>query len=145
MLKALVLLTFTLLNAKEVRTLNYGVVNMDTVWGKRPVYISFWAIWCTNCIKELDEINRIKDSLGIFVIAVNEDGLRKESRVVSFVKAKKWDFPIVMDADQSLMKSYGVSALPTSFLFSPKRELLKRFTGFASKDKELLKSMVEGE
>lgn len=74
MFKAFVLFTFALLNSREIKTFNYGVVDMDTIWGKKPVYISFWAIWCTNCVKELDKINKIKDSLNIVVIAINEDG-----------------------------------------------------------------------
>ncbi|MDI6850829.1 MAG: TlpA disulfide reductase family protein [bacterium] len=142
MFKAFVLFTFALLNSREIKTFNYGVVDMDTIWGKKPVYISFWAIWCTNCVKELDKINKIKDSLNIVVIAINEDGQRKLSRVDAFIKTKKWDFPVVMDFDQSLMKSYGVSALPTSFLYSKEKKLLKRFTGFSTKDKELLKKLL---
>ncbi len=143
MIKMLILLTLALLDAKEIKTLNRGIIDMDTIWGRRPVYVSFWAIWCSNCVKELDEINKIKDSLNIVVLAINEDGQRKLSRVNAFIKTKKWDFPVVMDFDQSLMKSYGVSALPTSFLYSKEKKLLKRFTGFSTKDKELLKKLLE--
>uniref|UniRef100_A0A7V4E4M2 TlpA family protein disulfide reductase n=1 Tax=candidate division WOR-3 bacterium TaxID=2052148 RepID=A0A7V4E4M2_UNCW3 len=143
MIKMLILLTLALLDAKEIKTLNRGIIDMDTIWGRRPVYVSFWAIWCSNCVKELDEINKIKDSLNIVVLAINEDGQRKLSRVNAFIKTKKWDFPVVMDFDQSLMKSYGVSALPTSFLYSKEKKLLRRFTGFSTKDKELLKKLLE--
>jgi len=143
MIKMLILLTLALLDAKEIKTLNRGIIDMDTIWGRRPVYVSFWAIWCSNCVKELDEINKIKDSLNIVVLAINEDGQRKLSRVNAFIKTKKWDFPVVVDFDQSLMKSYGVSALPTSFLYSKEKKLLRRFTGFSTKDKELLKKLLE--
>jgi thiol-disulfide isomerase/thioredoxin len=116
---------------------------MDTVWGKKPVYISFWAIWCTNCVKELDRMNKLKDSLGIFIIAVNEDGERKKGNVLSFSKSRKWDFPILMDEGQKLLKSFGVTALPTSFLYDTQKKLVKRFTGFAESDVKYLKEFKD--
>lgn len=141
-MKLLLTLIIALVDVGSIKTLDRGIIDMDTIWGKGPVYISFWATWCTNCVQELDEINKIKDSLGIFVITVNEDGLRKEGRVLSFLKGKKWDYPVVMDEGQKLMRKYGVTALPTSFLYSKDKKLLKRFTGFSSRDAALMKELL---
>ncbi len=143
MVRVISLILFSILNQSKLQTINFGVVDMDTIWGRKPVYMSYWAIWCTNCVKELDEINKVKDSLGIFVIAINEDGEKRENRVVAFVKGKGWDIPVVMDKGQSIMKSVGVTALPTSFLYSKEKKLLKRLTGFTQKDLELLKKLLE--
>ncbi len=143
MVKAILLLALSLLDAQKISTINYGIVDMDTVWGKKPVYISFWAIWCTNCVKELDRMNKLKDSLGIFIIAVNEDGERKKGNVLSFSKSRKWDFPILMDEGQKLLKSFGVTALPTSFLYDTQKKLVKRFTGFAESDVKYLKEFKD--
>ncbi len=142
MVSVISLILFSILNQNKLETLNFSVVDMDTIWGRKPVYVSYWAIWCTNCVKELDEINKVKDSLGIFVVAINEDGEKRENRVIAFVKGKGWNFPVVMDKGQSLMKSAGVSALPTSFLYSKEKKLLKRFTGFSHKDLEGLKKLI---
>lgn len=144
MFKFMLLLIFGLIESGSIETLNFGTIDMDTIWSSKPVYISFWATYCTSCVRELDEINRIKDSLGIFVIAVCEDGSRKESKVISFIKGKKWSFPVLMDDRQSVMKQYGVTALPSSFLYNKERKLLKRFTGFSPRDVDLIKRLLEG-
>lgn len=142
MIKLLPILFSLLINQKTVSSINFGVVDLDTIWGRKPVYISFWAIWCSSCVKELDRINKIKDSLGIFVIAVNEDGLRKSSSVLNFVKAKRWNFPVILDDGQSLMKAFGVAALPTSFLYGVDKSLLKKFTGFSEGDLKVIKELI---
>lgn len=106
--------------------------------------MSYWAIWCTNCVKELDRIQKVKDSLDLFVIAINEDGVRKKANVLNFIRARKWDFVVVMDEGQNWMKKDGVTALPTSFLYGKDGVLLKRTTGFAEKDIEELKRLLSG-
>ncbi|MEO0230808.1 MAG: TlpA disulfide reductase family protein, partial [candidate division WOR-3 bacterium] len=86
--------------------------------------------------------NKVKDSLGIFVIAVNEDGLRKSSNVLNFVRNRRWNFPVIIDDGQSLMKAFGISALPTSFLYGVDRKLLKKFTGFSEGDLKVIKELL---
>jgi len=144
MVKVLSLAFMFFTNVKTLETLNYGTLDMDTVWGRRPVYVSYWAIWCTNCVKELDRIQKVKDSLDLFVIAINEDGVRKKANVLNFIRARKWDFVVVMDEGQNWMKKDGVTALPTSFLYGKDGVLLKRTTGFAEKDIEELKRLLSG-
>ncbi|MEO0241855.1 MAG: TlpA disulfide reductase family protein [candidate division WOR-3 bacterium] len=142
MIRLLPIFISLLINQKTVSSINFGVVDLDTIWGRKPVYISFWAIWCSNCVKELDRINKVKDSLGIFVVAVNEDGLRKSSNVLNFVRNRRWNFPVIIDDGQSLMKAFGISALPTSFLYSVDRKLLKKFTGFSEGDLKVIKELL---
>ncbi|MEO0246515.1 MAG: TlpA disulfide reductase family protein [candidate division WOR-3 bacterium] len=145
MIRLLPIFISLLINQKTVSSINFGVVDLDTIWGRKPVYIIFWAIWCSNCVKELDRINKVKDSLGIFVIAVNEDGLRKSSNVLNFVRNRRWNFPVIIDDGQSLMKAFGISALPTSFLYSVDRKLLKKFTGFSEGDLKVIKELLSEE
>lgn len=142
MIKLLPILFSLLINQKTISSINFGVVDLDTIWGRKPVYVSFWAIWCSSCVKELDRINKVKDSLGIFVIAINEDGLRKSSIVLNFVRAKRWNFPVVVDDGQSLMKAFSVTALPTSFLYGVDKSLLKKFTGFSEGDLKVIKELL---
>ncbi len=137
---AIVFLSFPL---KDITTLNKETINLDTIYTKKPVYVSFWALWCSQCIKELDRINKLMDSLDFFVVAVNEDGKRKMSRVGSFVKGHKWNFPVIIDKRQKLMREFGVMALPSSFLYDTEGNLVKRFTGFSSRDEKVFLSILD--
>ena len=123
-----ILLAFPL---KKVTTIDQKRIDMDTVYTQKPVYISFWALWCSQCIKELDKINMLKDSLDFFVIAINEDGNRKKARVASFIRGKKWNFPVMIDERQKYMREFGVLALPSSFLYNREGKVIKKFTGFS--------------
>ena len=135
-----VFLTFPL---KSITTLGNKTIEFDTIYTQKPVYVSFWALWCSQCIKELDRINKLTDSLDFFVIAINEDGKRKKARVKTFVKGHKWNFPVSIDERQKLMREFGVLALPSSFLYDTRGNLVKRFTGFSSKDEEVFLKILD--
>ncbi len=128
---------------KQVRTLDNRVIDMDTIYTKRPVYVSFWALWCSQCIKELDRVNELKDSLNVFVITINEDGNRKKARVSAFAKGRKWQFPVSIDERQKLMREMGVVALPSSFLYDRDGKCVKKFTGFSGKAEETFKALID--
>ncbi len=139
-----ILLTIVFLGSfpiKQVQTLSNKTILLDTV--KTPIYISFWAFWCKQCIKELDKINRIKDTIGLGVISISEDGERKKMRVISFAKGRQWAFPVVLDKNQSYMKKFGVVALPSSFLFDKNGNIIHKFTGFSPEDKKILIRIVD--
>lgn len=140
LLFSLLLLTFPL---KNICTINNKTIDIDTIYSKKPVYISFWALWCSQCIKELDRINKLKDSLDIFVIAINEDGKRKRARVANFVKGHKWRFPVSLDEGQKLMREFGVLALPSSFLYDTKGNRIRRFTGFSPKSEKIFIKIID--
>ncbi len=138
---ALVLfLTFPL---KKLTTIEQKEIDMDTVYTKKPVYVSFWALWCSQCIKELDKINKLKDSLDFFLIAINEDGKRKKARVISFIRAKKWNFPVVLDGRQKYMREFGVLALPSSFLYDREGKPVRKFTGFSQSAEKIFIKLVD--
>ena len=129
----IVISTFPL---KTITTIDHNIIDFDTIYTQKPVYISFWALWCSQCIKELDKINTLQDSMNFFVIAINEDGKRKKARVRNFTKGHKWRFSVALDESQKLMREFGILALPSSFLYDTKGHLVKRFTGFSSKDEK---------
>jgi len=127
----------------KVKTLDGNEVSLDSLLKEKPVYISFWALWCKGCIKELNQIKELADSGKIYVIAINEDGSRKLNRVKNFLKSRGWNFIHVIDKSQELMRKFRVIALPSSFLYS-KSGLEHKFTGFSQKDyKQLLLKIKE--
>ncbi len=142
-MNTLYLLLFLAFPIKNITTINQQAIDMDTIYVKKPVYVSFWALWCSQCIKELDKINMLSDSLDFFVLAINEDGNRKKARVASFVRGKKWKFPVMIDSRQKLMRQFGVLALPSSFLYGTDGEVVKKFTGFSQNSEKLFVKLID--
>ena len=112
--------TFSLFSASEekltvnfsAKDLNGNVFAIKDVMGEGPVIITFWAIWCTSCIKELIALNEILTQYherGLKIVTVNNDSPKSLAKVKSFVKMKKWDFPVLLDPSQKQQLVYAVS------------------------------------
>ena len=63
----------------SLEDVNGNTVCLDSLVAKGPVLMSFWALWCKMCIKELDALRKYDpkfDSLGITTLAVSQDKAR---------------------------------------------------------------------
>ncbi len=81
------------------------------------VVVHFFATWCEPCREELPALRRLVErsnpaQLRVISISVAEPGVR----VRSFVEKLPVNFPILLDSDRAVAKSWGVSALPTTFI-----------------------------
>lgn len=83
----------------------------------RVVLVNFWASWCPPCVREMPSMQRLKEKLAgrpFTILAVNMAEPDKDVR--AFLSRMKVDFPVPMDRDGSVLKSWKVFVFPTSFL-----------------------------
>jgi peroxiredoxin len=101
----------------EVETPDKRVLRLSEFKGK-VVFLNFWATWCKPCEEEMPGMERLyrkfKDK-GLVVLAISEDAAGAEV-VAPFVKKHGLTFPIGLDPAMSLAASYGVWALPATFI-----------------------------
>lgn len=81
------------------------------------VVVHFFATWCEPCRDELPALRRLVErsdpaQLQVISISVAEVG----ARVRSFIEKLPVNFPILLDSDRAVAKSWSVSALPTTFI-----------------------------
>ena len=90
----------------------------------KVVLINFWATWCPPCLQEMPAMERLyrqhKDA-GFEMVAVSVD--TDPAKVKPFLAAHKFTFWVVMDAPMALANTYGVRALPSSFIVDRKGTL----------------------
>jgi peroxiredoxin len=83
----------------------------------RPVFINFWATWCPPCLEEMPALERLwraqKDA-GFVLLAVTVDANPKLA--APFVERHGLTFAIGLDPKMELANTYGVRALPSSFV-----------------------------
>lgn len=94
-----------------------GAVALADYKGK-VVFLNFWATWCKPCEEEMPGMERLykkfKDR-GLVVVAISEDA-DGAGAVSPFVKKHGLTFPVGLDPKMQLAASYGVWALPSTFI-----------------------------
>jgi peroxiredoxin len=109
------------------------------------VLINFWATWCPPCLEEMPAMERLyrqhRDG-GFTLVAVSVDA---DSKLVApFVTARKFSFPVALDPSMNMANTYGVRALPSSFIVARDGTLAGLAIGPRHWDNDAAHSLIEG-
>jgi len=111
----------------------------------KVVFINFWATWCPPCREEMPAMERLfrqsqKDSLVMLAVSVDAD----PTVVTQFLKEQRFTFAVGLDPKMELANTYGVRALPASFLVDRQGYLATLALGPRSWDTRAARALVEG-
>jgi thiol-disulfide isomerase/thioredoxin len=116
-------------SALEIPLRDGGTFKLAEHKGQK-VLLSFWASWCTPCRRELPALAIwAKTHKDITILAVNVD--RGQTDANKFLDAVHFDLPVAFDPDAAQLGHFGVTSMPTMFLFDGKGSLVWRHTGFS--------------
>ena len=111
----------------------------------RVVLLNFWATWCGPCKEEMPAMERLwrgnKDR-GFVMVGVSLDSNPKV--VPPFIAQYKLTFPIALDSKMDVANTYGVRALPTSFIVDREGRMTALALGPRPWDNDAAHSLVEG-
>jgi cytochrome c biogenesis protein CcmG, thiol:disulfide interchange protein DsbE len=99
----------------ELKTLNGKPIDLSTFRGK-PLVLNFFASWCDPCREEMPLINDLAakaPAIGYSVLAVAVEDSR--SAVTQFAKESKLIFPIALDLNSTVKRSYRIFGPPATF------------------------------
>ncbi len=106
-------------------------VTLDDNKGK-IVVISFWASWCSPCLKELPILENIQNKIGtdkIKVVAINFKENRKQyKKIVKMLSSLK--LTLTHDKRGSIGRKFGVEAIPNLFIIDKNGELAFHNVGY---------------
>jgi peroxiredoxin len=148
--KALILMLFVVVFAAageeaipapdfNLQDIDGNPVILDSLLAKGPVFMSFWALWCKMCIKELDAIKPFFhefDSLGVNLLAISQDKERAVPQVKPFAKSHNWKYVVVLDPENIMRELYNVQAMPTSFIIDQDKKIVFTHQGYKPGDEE---------
>ena len=111
-----------------------------------PIIISFWALWCKPCIKELATIADVyeewQDETGVKLIAVSIDDARSLSRVLPTVNGKGWDYEVYLDPNGDFKRAMSVNMIPHTFLLNGDGEIVWQHLSFSEGSEEELIELI---
>ena len=109
--------------------------------------LDFWATWCGPCVKELPFIQKLHEEFadsGIIIVGVSEDTPKTVSRVKPFVKSRKLTFPILLDKNQDLMRTFKIASIPYICIIDQSGEMVYSHMGYKPGDEmELRRRILE--
>jgi cytochrome c biogenesis protein CcmG/thiol:disulfide interchange protein DsbE len=99
----------------DLTTLDGKNVNLETFRGK-PLVLNFFASWCDPCREEMPLLNElaaqgVNQGYNVLGIAVEDT----RAAVAEFAKQAKLKFPIALDLNSTVKRSYRIFGPPATF------------------------------
>jgi cytochrome c biogenesis protein CcmG/thiol:disulfide interchange protein DsbE len=122
-----------------------GTVDSDSLRG-RLVLVDFWASWCGPCQKSfpwMTDVYQRYAARGFTIVAINLD--KDRDLADRFLDKHPAPFLVAFDPSGKTAKDYKVWGMPTSYLISPKGEILATHMGFDPKNAASFEAAIEQE
>jgi len=97
-----------------VKTIDGDTIDLGALYGKKAVYLKFWATWCTPCREQMPHFEKVYESAGpdLAVIAVNVGFNDSVEEIQRFRKQHGISMPIVFDGDGRLAAAFHLRVTP---------------------------------
>ncbi|NES27471.1 redoxin domain-containing protein [Micromonospora terminaliae] len=104
-------------------------VALADLWADRPVVLVFFTSWCTLCADRqaaLSELARRHSDEVVLVGVATED---RPEDVQRYLREHRVDYPVVLDADGTIWRSYAVREPPAVVVVAKGGALLRGWPG----------------
>lgn len=90
--------------------------------------LSFWATWCPYCIKEMPDLQKVKENYPDTDVVLVNCG-EEEALVSDFVAQHDYDFTWTLDPDFAAQRAYPTSGIPYTVVIDSQGTVAEIFAG----------------
>jgi thiol-disulfide isomerase/thioredoxin len=99
------------------------------------VLVNYWATYCPPCLAEIPDIDRFAQANKKTFVALGMDmGGSSVEDIEAFKKELNVHYPLIPNQESTMLAFGIVMAIPTSYIISPKGEIIDKFVGIITYD-----------
>jgi cytochrome c biogenesis protein CcmG/thiol:disulfide interchange protein DsbE len=138
----------------DIKTMTGEIFNTSNIDNQgKPIVISFFALWCKPCLRELTAIADVypdwQAETGVKLVAISIDDARSMPNVMPTVNGNGWEYEFYCDPNGDFKRAMGVNMIPHIFVLNGKKEVVYQHTSYAEGGEnelyELIKKVAAGE
>ena len=97
-----------------LKTVEGEAIDLGTLYGKKAVYLKFWATWCVPCREQMPHFEHVYQTAGpdLAVIAVNAGFNDSVAEIQKYRQQQGITMPIVFDAEGRLGAAFNLRVTP---------------------------------
>jgi len=114
-----------------------------TQYEGKVVVLDFWASWCVPCRRSFPWWNTMHAKYaeeGLVIIGVNLDN--EPDSALSFLEEFPAEFRIYYDTEKELARSFGVQAMPSTYIIGRNGEIFAKHFGFKVKKQDEYEAVI---
>jgi thiol-disulfide isomerase/thioredoxin len=118
-------------------------VSLDPFRGQ-VVVLDFWASWCVPCRSSFpffNDLARRYADQGVRVLGLTLE--ENQDAILAFLESVRAEFPVIRDPSGAAGDSFGVVAMPTTFLLDRRGNVAARFEGSGAKVHDRLQKAID--
>jgi len=138
----------------DIKTMTGEIFNTSGIDNAgKPIIISFFALWCKPCLRELTAIADVyqdwQEETGVKLVAISIDDARSMANVMPTVNGNGWEYEFYCDPNGDFKRAMGVNMIPHIFVVNGEKQVVYQHTSFAEGGEnelyEVIKKVAAGE
>lgn len=136
-----------------LRTVEGRTFRLSDHLQKDIILLNFWATWCTPCLGEMPELEKMHQALkgqGVQIVGVSMDGPESVANVQPTVRRLGVTYPVLLDEETRVVGVYNPRRdAPYTVIIDREGRVAQRFVGYAPGDEakleDALRKLLAGE